>query len=73
MRRSRIVATCISVWPVPAGTTVQPSAFAPPSNIAPEGTKWYASVLRTRSPRTKPAARSARAVRHQSGPAPSGS
>ena len=38
--RSRIAATCISVWPVPVGITVQPSAAAPDSSIEPAGVKW---------------------------------
>jgi hypothetical protein len=39
MRRSRIAATCISVWPVPVGTTVHPRASAPDSSIEPAGVK----------------------------------
>ena len=37
--RPRIAATCISVWPTPVGTTVQPSAAAPDSSIEPAGVK----------------------------------
>ena len=40
MRRSAMVETCISVWPIPLGTTVQPSARAPDSIIEPAGVKW---------------------------------
>lgn len=47
--RSRIVDTCISVCPVPVGTTVQPIARTPDSSIEPAGVKWYAKVLTTRS------------------------
>ena len=39
-RRSRIAATCISVCPVPPGTTVQPTARAPASTMEAAGVKW---------------------------------
>src|SRR2546429_492444 len=53
--------TCCSVWPIPPGKTVQPSACAPVSSIEPAGVKWYEKQLCTRSPRRKPAANSGRA------------
>ena len=62
-RKSAIACNCSSVWPVPAGNTVQPSAMRAGLHHRAGGREVIAEAVVTRSPARKPAAKSARAMR----------
>ncbi|HBX42872.1 MAG TPA: hypothetical protein DEH27_03280 [Deltaproteobacteria bacterium] len=72
-QRSRMTCACISVFPTPAGITVQPIRMSASSNMRPAGEKWYMKVFCTMSPGRNPAATNAFSHRQWLSSLPSGS